>query len=324
MTRLGDGLSLLLIAFLADAALGGLPGLRELLAAPLAFVRAVAGGLERRLNRERRGVRTRVVRGVIVALVIAAAGWFAGVGADALVRAAGYGRGSEVVVLVFLAGQRRPFDAARRVAAALGKGDKAGAGAALVRLAGQDSGPADDHALARRAIESEAEALAGGVVGLSLWYLAFGLPGACLYRTVHEAARRIGPATPRTAAFGLATARLDAVLGLVPAPVAGTLLALAGLFVPGANPARGLAVMGRDFAKLPVPAQGWTAGAAAGALGLALAGPRPGATAGRGWIGNGRARAAAADVTRAGYLFAVAALIHAGGLAAVRLALAAG
>ncbi len=324
MSRLGDGLSLLLIALLADAVLGGIPGLRELLGAPLAFVRAVAGGLERRLNRERRGPRTRMVRGILVALFLAVAGWLAGIGAAWLVDAAGQGRGGEALVLLFLVGQRRPFDLARRVAAALGKGDRAAAATALIPLAGQSTAPGDDHALARTAIEAESSSFAGGVVGLALWYLALGLPGACLYRTVNEAARRIGPATPPTVPFGAATARLDALLSLIPGPVAGFLLALAALFVPGARPAKGFAVMGSDFAKLPAPT-GWTTGAMAGALGLALGGPQQaGMPAPRGWIGDGRARAGAADVRSATWLFAVAALIHAGALAAARLALAAG
>ncbi len=323
VSGLGDGLSLLLIAFLADAALGGIPGIRELLAAPLALVRQTAGALERRLNRERRGPKTRFVRGVLVMLFLAAVGWAVGQAAVDAIRDAGAGRGAEAAVLLFLAAQHRPFALARRVAASLRKDDRPAAAAALGQLAGCPVATDDPHAMARGAIEALATALAAGVVGLSLWYLAFGLPGACLYRIVHEAARRIGGTTPRGAAFGMATARLDALLGLVPGPVAGLALAVAALFVSGANPARALATMGRDFAKLAAPACGWTAGAVAGALGLALGGPRPGGAGGP-WIGDGRARAGAADVRGATYLFAVAALIHAGALAAARLALAAG
>ncbi len=322
MSGLGDGLSLLLIAFLADAVLGGIPGVREVLAAPLALVRATAGALERRLNRERRGPRTRLVRGAIVAVVFAAVGWAVGLAAADAIRAGDAGRGAEAAVLLFLAAQHRPFALARRVAASLQKDDRRAAGAALARLSGRPAATGDGHALARGAIEALATAFAAGVIGLTLWYLAFGLPGACLFRVVHEAARRIGPATARTAVFGLATGRLDAALGLVPGPVAGLVLALAAAFVPGASPAKALAIMGRDFAKLPAPS-GWTAGATSGALGLALAGPRPGGAGGP-WIGDGRARAGAADVRAATYLFAVAALIHAGALAAARLALAAG
>jgi adenosylcobinamide-phosphate synthase len=108
--------------------------------------------------------------------------------------------------------------------------------------------------------------------------------------------------------------RLDALFGFFPAPVAGLLLALSGIFVPRANPFMGLTIMVRDFAKHRSPLSGWTFGAVAGALGLALAGPRRDAPdlSPSGWIGDGRARAEPADIARASYLFAVACLIHMG------------
>ncbi len=325
MSRLGDGLSLLLIAFLADAAMSGIPGVREMLAAPLSSVRAIASALERRLNRERRSAGTRMVRGILVALFAAVAGWCLGLGAEDAIRVAGPEmRWLDALVLLLLISQRRPFDLARRVAAALGSGDKPRAAAALARLIGRDVAAPDEHAVARGAIEAQAAALSAGVVGVSLWYLAFGLPGAVLYRVMRETTIGMGAATVRGAAFGAASARFDALLGLVPGPVAGIVLSLAALFVPGANMTRALSVMGRDFGKIPASAAGWTIGAMAGALGLALAGPRPDGGAGGPWIGDGRARAGAADVRSAGYVFAVAALIHAGLLAAARLAIAAG
>ena len=57
----------------------------------------------------------------------------------------------------------------------------------------------------------------------------------------------------------------------------------------------------------------------AGALGLALAGPRRYAQdiARDPWIGHGTAKATAADIGRALYLYAVACLINAGWVAAL-------
>jgi cobalamin biosynthesis protein CobD/CbiB len=90
------------------------------------------------------------------------------------------------------------------------------------------------------------------------------------------------------------------------------MMALAALFVPRANPARAIATMVRDSNKHVSPDQGLAIGAMAGAFGLALGGGP--------WIGGGRARVIAQDVRSAAYLYAVAALIHAG---CVALALAA-
>jgi adenosylcobinamide-phosphate synthase len=315
--RLGDALSLLLIAVLADAVLAGLPGLRDVLRAPAFAVRGLAGWCDARLNRPHRSEAARRIRGILVILVIAGAAWAAGFAVERLVRAEGAWPGLEAVVLLFLLWHRAAFDLARAVAARLRAGDESGARAALARLSPSDAAAPDAYSVARAAIEAEARGFGAGVVGVTLWYVAFGLPGAVLFRAVHEASLRIGQGAAPGAAFGAAAFRLDSLLGLIPAPVAGTLLALAAIFVPRANPLRGFRVMIRDFAKHGSPLSGWTFAAVAGALGLALAGPRRGAPdeVPPGWIGDGRARAEPADVGRASYLFAVAGLIHIGLLA---------
>ena len=315
--RLGDALSLLLIAVLADAVLAGLPGLRDVLRAPAFAVRGLAGWCDARLNRPHRSAAARRIRGILVILVIAAASWAAGVAIERLVRAEGAWPGLEAIVLLFLLWQRAPFDLARAVAARLRAGDEAGANAALARLLPGDASAPDGYSVARAAIGAEATSFGAGVVGVTLWYVAFGLPGVFLFRVVHEASLRIGYSTAHGAPFGVPAFRLDSLLGLIPAPVAGTLLALAATFVPRANPFRGFRVMVRDFGKNGAPQSDWALGAVAGALGLALAGPRrtaDGSAAGA-WVGDGRARAEPADIGRASYLFAVAGLIHIGLLA---------
>jgi len=54
----------------------------------------------------------------------------------------------------------------------------------------------------------------------------------------------------------------------------------------------------------------------AGALGLALGGPRkyPGLVVDEKWIGRGRARATVADIDRALHLFSAACLVNAGAI----------
>jgi adenosylcobinamide-phosphate synthase len=123
----------------------------------------------------------------------------------------------------------------------------------------------------------------------------------------------IGHRSERFLAFGKVAARLDDVANLVPARLSGVLLALAAAFVPSANPLRALATMWRDAAKHRSPNAGWPEAAMAGALDLALAGPRRyhGLVVPDDWIGAGRARAEPADLHRALALFVIACVITA-------------
>jgi adenosylcobinamide-phosphate synthase len=83
--------------------------------------------------------------------------------------------------------------------------------------------------------------------------------------------------------------------------------------VPQGSPAAAFKTMLRDAGKHRSVNAGWPEGAAAGALGLALAGPRRyGADlVNDPWIGDGRARATTQDMRRALYLFVAACLVHA-------------
>jgi len=73
-------------------------------------------------------------------------------------------------------------------------------------------------------------------------------------------------------------------------------------------------IMLRDGRKHHSPNAGWPESAMAGALGLALAGPRhyaEGLVADP-WLGDGNARAATSDIARALHLYRLACLIEAG------------
>jgi adenosylcobinamide-phosphate synthase len=132
----------------------------------------------------------------------------------------------------------------------------------------------------------------------------------------------IGHRTPHYRAFGWAAARLDDLANLAPARLSGALIAAAALFSRGGRPRRALAIMLRDGHRHRSPNAGWPEGAMAGALGLALAGPRryaEGVVADP-WVGEGTARAAPADIARALVLYKHACLIEWGLLVGVWLA----
>jgi adenosylcobinamide-phosphate synthase len=278
---LPHALSLLLTALILDVVVAWVPGLRDALRAPAAATAGLAGWFDRRLNRERRAASTRISRGFVVIAAVAALGWFVGY---ALAQATTDPRGADVVTvaaLLLLLSHRAPFDAARRAARNIG---------------------ADDHTPARAAVTELADGFATGVVAVTFWYVlpelaGLGLPAVCAARAVHWAAVRIGP----RGVFGRPAVALDAALGAFPAVIAAALIALAAIFAPRGHPFRAIRQALRTPEKPSVAAM-------AGALGFALGnGP---------WIGEGRARLVAQDVRTASYLYAVAALLHLGAVAA--------
>ncbi len=310
-----DPLFLWLLVLAADALFAGLPGIRRVLAAPLAGVGRLTIWFDRRLNRERRSAVNRMIRGAIVVSALLAFAWTVGAAVQALARALPTGWLIEAAAVLSLIFQRRLVDAIRAVMGALGKGDLSAARNALALLAGQDTRALDEVAVARGAVESAATRFSDGVVGAAFWYLLLGLPGLCIFRTANVIAARIGHPTPRHAAFGATAARIDDVLALLPAAIAGGVLVLASLFVPAASPPRAAAGWIGDLGPRALSGGGRGRGAIAGALGLA-----PGDNG----AGSGRTRATARDVGRAMLIVVVACLMAATAVAALALVVGAG
>ena len=170
----------------------------------------------------------------------------------------------------------------------------------------------DAYGVARAAIESLAENFGDGVVAPVFWYLLLGLPGLFAYKMVNTLDSMIGHKTPHYLRFGSAAARFDDLVNLLPARISGLLIAAAALFAEKGRPGRALAIMLRDARKHRSPNAGWPEAAMAGALGLALAGPRhyPEGAVVDPWVGDGTARAATSDIARALGLYKFACLIE--------------
>ncbi|MFD2204024.1 adenosylcobinamide-phosphate synthase CbiB [Kiloniella antarctica] len=161
--------------------------------------------------------------------------------------------------------------------------------AAISHLVGRDPESLNEAGICRAAIESMAENFSDGVVAPVFWFTLFGLPGLCAYKAINTLDSMIGHRNDRYEAFGKFAARLDDLVNLIPARLAGLFYVLAALFVPGASCIRGLKVMLRDAGQHRSPNAGWQEAAVAGALGFALAGPRtyPGYTVDDPWMGEG-------------------------------------
>lgn len=160
--------------------------------------------------------------------------------------------------------QRSLHDHVAAVRRQLEAGDLAEARLAVGRIVGRDVEGLDAEGVAAAALESLAESFNDGVVAPAFWLAVGGLPGLFAYKAVNTADSLIGHKEPRWRSFGWASARADDAMNLVPARLAGALIALAG--------GGGWRTMLRDARKHASPNAGWPEAAMAGALGVRLGG----------------------------------------------------
>jgi adenosylcobinamide-phosphate synthase len=286
-----------LAAAMLEAVIGYPDALHRRIPHPVAWIGALISSLERMWNQAAFGEVLRRLFGVLTLLMIVGisggTGW--------LVTRFG-GPWAAVAVGWLGLAQRSLWDHVRAVAKPLSAGDLDAARLAVGRIVGRDIERLDEAGVAAAAIESLAESFCDGVVAPLFWFVVGGLPGLFIYKAVNTADSLIGHREPRWRSFGWASARFDDLLNLIPARIAGALVALAGR--------GGWRVMLRDAGKHASPNAGWPEAAMAGALGVQLGGQAwyDGAPSERPVLGEGRAPGAA-DLDRALKLYLVACAI---------------
>ncbi len=268
-----DALWVLCLALAIDAIVGDPDWLWRRWPHPVVWFGAVIGRLDRLLNHDTQSFATRRIMGALgLALVL---GLF--VGGAILLRSIlsqiPYGLALEALIASILIAQRSLHDHVKRVAAALETGGLSAGREAVSMIVGRDPQSLDGSGVARAAIESTAENFSDGVVAPALWFALLGLPGIVAYKVINTADSMIGHMNDRHRAYGWAAARLDDLVNLPASRLAGLLVALAAPLV-GGSVAHSLAVMRRDAGLHRSPNAGWPEAAMAGALGVALAGPR--------------------------------------------------
>jgi adenosylcobinamide-phosphate synthase len=158
---------------------------------------------------------------------------------------------------------------------ALAGGDLVGARALVgLHLVSRDTGALDESHVVSATVESLAENVGDSVVAPLAFYLGFGLAGAAVYRAVNTADAMLGYREGVLEHFGKVAARLDDVLNLIPARLAG-LAIVAGAAAAGGDGRNAWRVLRRDARATASPNAGWPMAAMAGALGVAL--EKPGA-----------------------------------------------
>lgn len=157
---------------------------------------------------------------------------------------------------------------ARLTEAALEAGDLETARALTAQLVSRPTADLEAPALRTAVIESLAENLADSVTGPFLAWMKLGLPGVLLYRAINTADAMVGYRDERRW-LGEAPARVDDVLGFVPARIAAaTIVALAP--VAGGDRGTAAATAFRFQGRTPSPNGGWPMAAMAGALDVRL------------------------------------------------------
>ena len=265
MTAGASTVGVLLAALAIDAAFGDPPNRWH----PVAWLGSAIAAARRRLAH---GSPLRLLfAGALVTLALAA---LAAIVAALLVRAAevlGPAAGLvEALALSVCLSVRGLCRAALEVARALEAGELAAARRALsFHLVSRPTGDLEPGEVAAATVESVAENLTDSIVAPALMYLAFGLPGAAVYRTVNTADAMIGYRDGPLEHFGKLAARADDVLNLIPARISALTIVLAAALT-GASARCALAVLWRDRRRTASPNAGWTMSAMAGALRVRL------------------------------------------------------
>lgn len=168
-----------------------------------------------------------------------------------------------VLALYFALGHRSLHDHARPVAEALERGDMLAAREAASLLVSRDKDALDP---ASATCESVLENGSDGVFGALFWFLIAGPAGAVLYRLANTLDAMWGYKTERFLHFGWAAARLDDVLGYIPARLTALTYALLG------HTRQALACWRMQARAWKSPNAGPVMAAGAGALGIRLGG----------------------------------------------------
>lgn len=266
-------LFIVVAALALDALIGDPDWLWRRLPHPVVLIGSFIGFLERTLNRESWSPSQRKAAGVGVVILLVAVSGLIGFLVEAALRQTLYGNIALGLIASVLIAQRSLYQHVGLVRSAFAESGLVEARAAVSRIVGRDPDQLDEAGVSRAAIESCAENLSDGVVAPVFWLALLGLPGLIAYKAINTADSTIGHRTPRYEFFGWAAARLDDLVNLIPARLSGILLAVVAPVANGTI-ATSFMVMTRDASKHRSPNAGWPESAMAGALGLALAGPR--------------------------------------------------
>jgi adenosylcobinamide-phosphate synthase len=293
--------TLALIALLIEVIFGYPDRLLRAIGHPVTWMGRLIVGLDRALNHESMSDARRRTLGILALIVIIGLPAIIGYLAERVVLLLPLGIVVAAILASTLIAQRSLREHVARVATALEHGGIGAGREAVAHIVGRDPEALDEAGVARAAIESLAENLSDGVVAPAFWLAVAGLAGGAAYKAINTADSMIGHHTPRYDTFGWATARFDDLVNLPASRLSALLIVAAAAVSPDASAGHAWRSVLRDAPQHRSPNAGYPEAAMAGALGLALAGPRVygGVKVEDAMMGDGRRDATAADIRAA-------------------------
>lgn len=177
----------------------------------------------------------------------------------------------ESIMCYYLIAARCLRDESMKVYKAIEDDDTEKARCAVSMIVGRDTNVLDRNGIIRAAVETVAENTSDGVTA-PLFYMAFG--GAALgafYKAANTMDSMIGYKNDKYLNFGRTAAKLDDVLNFIPSRFTALLMIISAFFL-GLDGDRAFRIWQRDRRNHSSPNSAQTESAAAGALGVRLAG----------------------------------------------------
>lgn len=304
-------IAITLVGLLVEASFGYPNRLVPLIGHPVIWLGRMIGWFDNKLNRESGSDANRRLSGFIVVLCIVVVSGAIAFGLERMLVALPFGFVVGGLLASTLLAQRSLHDHVARVASALERDGIGGGREAVSHIVGRDTNALDEAGVSRAAIESLAENFSDGIVAPAFWLAVGGLAGGAAYKAVNTADSMIGHRTARYKDFGFAAARLDDLLNLPASRLSALLIVAAAAMSKNASASDAWAAVRRDAQRHRSPNAGYPEAAMAGALGLALAGPRVygGVPVDDATMGHGRREAGAQDIRAALALYRRADLI---------------
>jgi adenosylcobinamide-phosphate synthase len=310
-----------LTAILIELAIGYPPALYARIGHPVGWFGALLHGLDQALNCTAWSFVTRRMAGIFaLAFALVPIGALAFV-FQRILSASLWGEAIQTLCVAVLLAPRSLREHVSSVRNALEREGLPAGRVAVSRIVGRDPRSLDACGVCRAAIESLAENFSDGVIAPLLWYLAGGLAGIVLYKAINTADSMIGHHNDHYEAFGWAAARLDDLVNLPASRLTAILIAVAAGLKSTLSGRRSVATALRDARRHRSPNAGWPEAAMAGALGIALAGPRiyDGHAVNDAWLGDGKSCATTKDLSNAVVVYDRALLLVVLGLALAAL-----
>jgi adenosylcobinamide-phosphate synthase len=297
----GLSVTLTFLALLIEALVGYPDRLVGAIGHPVTWMGWLLARLDGSLNNPRASNGRRHMAGAAAVLILAGVSALIAYVAERDLLGLPMGIVWAALVASTLIAQRSLYQHVAWVAEALEQGGLAAGRAAVARIVGRDPDALDEAGVARAAIESLAENFSDGIVAPVFWMALLGLPGGAAYKAINTADSMIGYRTPRHEAFGFAAARVDDLVNLPASRLSVLLVVAAAALTDRAAAAAAWRAVMRDARHHHSPNAGYPEAAFAGALGLALAGPRVygGVEVSDALMGNGRRAATSADIRAA-------------------------